>query len=67
MAINYNSAIETFEKTNDTNYSLSIKANSYNIILKNKLYFIYMILKLIFMEILFFPISLKRFFKNLIS
>jgi putative 2OG-Fe(II) oxygenase len=64
---NYNSAIETFEKTNDTNYSLSIKANSYNIILKNKLYFIYMILKLIFMEILFFPISLKRFFKNLIS
>ena len=64
---NYNSAVETFEKTNITNYSLSMKTNNYNIILKNKLYFVYMILKLTFMEILFFPISLKRFFKNLIS
>jgi putative 2OG-Fe(II) oxygenase len=64
---NYNSAVETFEKTNNTNYSLSVKTNNYNIILKNKLYFVYMILKLTFMEILFFPISLKRFFKNLIS
>jgi putative 2OG-Fe(II) oxygenase len=64
---NYNTAVETFEKTSDAIYSLSMKANSYNTILKNKFYFTYIILKLIFMEILFIPITLKRFFKNLIS
>ena len=64
---NYNSAVETFEKTNDANYSLSMKVSSYNTVLKNKFYFTYIILKLIFMEILFIPISLKRFFKNFIS
>jgi non-haem Fe2+, alpha-ketoglutarate-dependent halogenase len=64
---NYYSAIEVFEKTNDNNYSLSMKVSSYNTMLKNKFYFTYTILKLIFLEILFSPISLKRFFKNLIS
>ena len=63
----YYSAIQTFEKTNDTNYSLSMKVSSYNIILKNKFYFTYIILKLIFLEILFSPISLKRFLKKLIN
>ena len=64
---NYNSAVATFEKTNDATYSLSMKASNYEMILKNKLYFSYVILKLILMEILFIPISFKRFFKNLIS
>ena len=64
---NYNTAVETFEKTSDAIYSLSMKANSYNTILKNKFYFTYIILKLIFLEILFIPITLKRFFKNLIT
>ena len=64
---NYNTAVETFEKTSDAIYSLSMKANSYNTILKNKFYFTYIILKLISIEILFIPITLKRFFKNLIS
>ncbi len=64
---NYNSAMATFEKTTNANYSLSMKASNYEIILKNKFYFTYVILKLIFMEILFFPISLRRFFKNLLS
>jgi len=64
---NYNSAIETFEKTSDATYSLSMKISNYNTILKSKFYFIYMILKLFFLEILFFPIRLKRLFKNFIS
>jgi hypothetical protein len=62
---NYNTAVETFEKTSDAIYSLSMKANSYNTILKNKFYFTYIILKLISMEILFIPITLKRFFKKI--
>ena len=62
---NYETAVETFEKTSDAIYSLSMKANSYNTILKNKFYFTYIILKLIFMEILFIPITLKRFFKKI--
>ena len=64
---NYNLALENFEKKDNSNYSLSMKVNNYNFILQNKLYFVYMISKLIFMEIFFFPISVKRFFKNLIS
>ncbi len=64
---NYNSAIESFEKTSDATYSLSMKISNYNTILKNKFYFIYMILKLFFLEILFFPIRLKRLLKNFIS
>ena len=61
---NYKSALETFEKSKDMNCSLSMKANAYDTISKNKFYFTYMILKLIFMEILFIPSRLKRFFKN---
>ena len=61
---NYITAIETYEKENNTTPSLSMKANSYDQILKNKFYFTCMILKLILLEILFFPISVKRFFKK---
>ena len=64
---NHYSAIEAFEKINGDKNPLSMKVNSYSTILKNKFYFTYIILKLISMEILFIPITLKRFFKNLIS
>lgn len=64
---NYMIAVENFEKTNCKTYSPSMKISDYKSISKNKLYFSYLILKLIFLEILFFPINIKRFFKNLIS
>lgn len=57
---NYNSAVETFEKSSDKTFSLSMKTSSYDTISKNKFYFIYIILKLIFLEIIFFPIRIKR-------
>jgi len=49
---------------NDTNSSLSLRANSYEQIYKEKFYFTYVILKIIFLEILFFPVTVKRYFKN---
>jgi len=59
---NYNLAIQNYQKTNDST-SLSIKANSYKMIFKNIFYFIYVIFKLILLEILFFPVRLKRYLK----
>ena len=64
---NYNSAVEILEKENYATNSLSMETNNYNQIFKNKFYFIYMIFKLIFLEILFFPIIIKRFFKKFTS
>ena len=64
---NYKSAVENFEKTSDTDYSPSMKVSSSDIIIKYKFYFIYVILKLIIMKILFFPVNVKRFFKNIIN
>ena len=64
---NYSSSIEAYEMKNNTTPSLSMKANSYDQILKNKFYFTCMILKIILLELLFFPISIKRFLKNLIK
>ncbi len=61
---NYNSAVEIFERSSITTDSLSMKANKYDQIFKNKFYFIYIILKIIFLEILFLPIRIKRFFKT---
>ncbi len=59
---NYNLAIQNYQKTNDS-ISLSLKANSYKMIFKNIFYFIYVIFKLILLEILFFPIRLRRYLK----
>ena len=64
---NYNSAVEILEKENYATNSLSMETNNYNQIFKNKFYFIYMIFKLIFLEILFLPIIIKRLFKNFTS
>lgn len=57
---NYTSAVEVFEKTIDQTDSLSMRVSSYDVIVNNKIYFTYVILKLIFLEILFIPVSLKR-------
>lgn len=62
---NYNSAVEIFEKKNNEENSLSMRASSFDQILKNKVYFIYTILKIFFLEILFFPITIKRFLSSL--
>ena len=59
---NYNLAIQNYQKTNNGT-SLSIKANSYKMIFKNIFYFFYVILKLTLLEILFFPVRLKRYLK----
>ena len=39
--------------------SLSMKASSYNILIKNKFFFIYVVLKLIFLELIFSPVLKK--------
>jgi len=64
---NYYSAVEIFEKSSNATHSLSMKANKYDQIFKNKFYFIYIVLKIVFLEILFFPIGIKRLFKKLIN
>ena len=64
---NYVSAVEVFEKSADQKYSLSMEVNTFDQIFKNKIFFTFVILKIIFLEILFFPISIKRFFGNLIK
>jgi putative 2OG-Fe(II) oxygenase len=61
---NYNAAVEIFEKSSVETHSLSMKVNKYNQIYKNKFYFMYIILKVIILEILFIPIRIKRFFKT---
>jgi len=59
---NYHYAIEAFEKTINPTFSLSMKVSSYDQILKNKFYITWAVLKIIFLEILFLPITIKRFF-----
>ena len=59
---NYNFALENFKKVKNAD-SLSKKINKINIILKNVFYFIFVILKLFFLEIVFFPIKIKTFLK----
>lgn len=59
---NYKKAVENYN--NSKNFiALSMQVNSYNIIIKNLFYFIFVILKLFFLELVFFPIKLKRFLK----
>ena len=62
---NYSNAVETYEKEINTTNSLSMDVNSYNQILKNKFFFIVTFLKLISLEILFLPITIKRLIKSL--
>lgn len=62
---NYSHAVETYEKETNTTNSLSMEANSYNQLLKNKFFFIVTFLKLISLEILFLPITIKRLIKSL--
>ena len=52
-------------KHNNINYnqSLSVRTNSLEIIFKNIFYFIFLTLKLILLEVMFFPIRLKRILK----
>jgi len=59
---NYHYAIETFEKTINPTFSLSMRVSSYDQILKNKFYITWTVLKIIFLEVLFLPITIKRFF-----
>ena len=61
----YHEAVEIYEKSEDANYSLSMTTSNYSQIRNNKLYFAYTIIKIIFLEIIFFPISIKRFFNFL--
>ena len=63
----YYSDILKFEKSSDKAFPLCMKVNSLDQISKNKVYFAFTILKIIFLEILFFPIIIKRFFDNLIK
>ncbi|WP_440677355.1 hypothetical protein [Candidatus Pelagibacter sp. HIMB1587] len=62
---NYNNAVATYEKEINITNSLSMEANSYNQILKNKFFFVATFLKLISLEIFFLPITLKRLIKSL--
>lgn len=57
---NYLHAIEAYENEINKTNSLSLQANSYNQILKNKFFFIVTVLKLISLEIFFLPITIKR-------
>ncbi len=59
---NYNIAVENFENKQDKN-SLSMMVNSNKIIFKNIFFFSYIIFKLILLEIIFFPIKIKRLLK----
>lgn len=61
---NYHTALKNFEKEINVKPPLISKANSYEQIYKNKFYFIYIILKIVFLELCFFPIKIKRYFKN---
>lgn len=63
----YYSNILKFEKSIDKAFPLCMKVNSLDQISKNKVYFAFTILKIVFLEILFFPIIIKRFFDNLIK
>ena len=64
---NYTAAVETFEKSAHPLSSLTMKASSFDQIMKNKIFFLFTILKLILLEFLFLPIRLKRLFSNLLK
>ena len=56
---NYKTAIENYLKSNE-NFSLGMRVNNFQNIIKNIFSFAKLIIKLLFLEIIFFPISLKR-------
>ena len=58
---NYKIAIENYQKNKE--HSLSMKVNNLKNIFKNIFYFMSLIIKLLFLEIIFSPISIKRFLK----
>ncbi len=64
---NYYYAVKNFEKVDDKIYSLSMMASDIKQINKYKFYFIYTVLKIIFLEILFFPVTIKRLLNSLIK
>ncbi len=59
---NYKLAIENYEN-NKENFSLSMRVNYFKNIFKNIFYFTYLSIKLLFLEIIFFPIRLRRILK----
>ncbi len=59
---NYKLAIENYEN-NKENLSLSMRVNNFKNIFKNIFYFAYLSIKILFLEIIFFPIKLKRILK----
>jgi putative 2OG-Fe(II) oxygenase len=59
---NYEIAIKNYENSNNIP-ALSMRVNSFKVISKNIFYFIYVISKILFLEILFLPIKIKRFLK----
>ena len=61
---NYYSAIKTFDKEINSNNALSMRLNTFDNLINHWFYFIWIILKLLLLEILFFPIFLQRFFKK---
>ena len=61
---NYLSAIENFKKKIDPRNALSMRLNTFDNLKNNCFYFTWVIVKLFLLEILFFPIILKRFFKK---
>jgi putative 2OG-Fe(II) oxygenase len=61
---NYYSAIKTFDKEINSNNALSMRLNTFDNLINHWFYLIWVILKVLLLEILFFPIFLKRFFKK---
>ena len=59
---NYEIAIKNYQNSNSIT-SLSMRVNSFKVILQNIFYFTYVISKILFLEILFLPIKIKRFLK----
>lgn len=59
---NYKKAIDNYNYSKN-GISLSMQVNRYSTIFKNSMYFILVVLKLFFLEIIFFPIKIKRFLK----
>jgi len=61
---NHYSAIKTFNKEINSNNALSMRLNTFDNLISHWFYLIWVILKVLLLEILFFPIFLKRFFKK---
>lgn len=61
---NYYSAIKTFNKEINSNNALSMRLNTFDNLINHWFYLIWVILKVLLLEILFFPLFLKRFFKK---